>query len=186
MPDRRTFKTEKAIKEAFLSLLKTKDPNKISVTQIVNIANIGRGTFYLHYLDVLDLYEKVINEYFKKIELFFDNAFPTTNTENLKKLMRNIITFISENKDFFLCLLRLEGSEKTISKLKAIFNEKILQETIKLSANKNIETEYLNIENIFVVSGIVGVIEGWLNDGLIMQNEKIINILHKIIMKFNT
>ena len=44
----------------------------------------------------------------------------------------------------------------------------------------------LNIENIFVVSGIVGVIDGWLNDGLMMQNEKIINILHKIIMKFNT
>ena len=74
----------------------------------------------------------------------------------------------------FLCLLVL------------FFNKKILQETIKLSDNKNIETEYLNIENIFVVSGIVGVIDAWLNNGLIMENEKIINILHRIIMKFNT
>lgn len=185
MSDRRTLKTKKAIKDAFLSLLKNKNLNQITVTKIVNIADIGRGTFYLHYLDVLDLYESLVNELFEEIEHFFDNAYPTTNTENLKKLMKEIINFISLNKEFFLIMLRLEGSEKTISKLKNLFYNKVFQESIKIYGNKNLETDYLNTETIFIVSGLVGVIDKWLNEGLIMQNEILMNHLHQIIMKFN-
>lgn len=186
MPDRRTLKTKKAIKDAFLSQLKNKNLNQISVTKVANIANIGRGTFYLHYLDIIDLYENLVNEFFKEIETFFDNAYPTTNAENLKNLMGEIINYISNNKQFILILLRLEGSEKTISKLKNLFNKKIVQESIKIFNNENIDTEYLNLETIFIVSGIIGIIDKWLNEGLMTKNQDLVEILHKIIMKLNT
>lgn len=185
MPDRRTLKTKKAIKDAFLSQLKNKDLSRITVTKIVNTANIGRGTFYLHYLDVLDLYESLVNELFDEIEHFFDNAYPTTNPENLKKLMKNIINFISVNNEFFLIMLRLEGSEKTISKLKNLFYDKVYQESIMIFDNKDLKADYLNTETIFIISGIVGVVDKWLNDGLSTKNEELMEHLHQIIMKFN-
>lgn len=186
MADRRTLKTKKAIKDAFMSQIKNKNLNQITVTKIVNLANIGRGTFYLHYLDVLDLYESLTNELFKEIECFFDNAYPTTNNENLQKLMAEIINFISVNKEFFLIMYRLEGSEKTISKLKNLFNDKVLQESIQIFENiSSIKFEYLKTETVFIVSGMVGVIDKWLNEGLVIKNEDLIQHLHQIIMKFN-
>lgn len=185
MSDRRNLKTKKAIKDAFLSQLKNKNLNQISVTKIANIANIGRGTFYLHYLDIADLYEKITNEFFDEIESFFDNAYPSNNPNNLKRLITEIITFISKNKELFLIFIRLEGSEKTISKIKSIFYEKVLKESFEIFAQNEKDKAYLIIESIFVVSGIIGVIENWLKENLVMQNEQIIDILQIIIMKLD-
>lgn len=185
MPDRRNLKTKQAIKKAFLSQLQYKSLNQISVTKIANIANIGRGTFYLHYLDIEDLYEQIINEIFGEIALFFDNAYPTNNSNNLKNLITEIITFISTNKNLFLIFIKTEGSEKTISKLKNLFNEKVFQESIEIFDINEKDKEYLEIESIFVISGLIGVIEKWLNGGLIHENKHIIDILHNMIMKLN-
>lgn len=185
MPDRRNLKTKKSIKDAFLSQLTYKNLNQISVTKIANMANIGRGTFYLHYLDIADLYEQITNELFNEMALFFDKAYPTNNSSNLKNLITEIITFISANKSLFLTFIRLEGSEKTISKLKNLFNEKIFQESLEVFDINERNKEYLEIESIFVISGLIGVIEKWLNDDLIHENKHTIDILHDMIMKLN-
>ncbi len=52
MEDRRNKKTEQLIKRVFLKLLKEKSLNKITVAEIARLADLGRGTFYLHYGDV--------------------------------------------------------------------------------------------------------------------------------------
>lgn len=185
MADRRTLKTKKAIKNAFLSQLKNKNLSQISVTKIANIANIGRGTFYLYYLDITDLYEQITNELFDEMALFFDKAYPTNDSNNLKKLITEVIAFISANKSLFLTFIRLEGSEKTISKLKNLFNEKIYRESIEVFDTNKRNEKHLEIQSIFVISGIIGVIEKWLNGGLILENEYVIDILHNMIMKLN-
>ena len=48
MEDRRSIKTKRAIKEAFLKLLHEKEINKITVSDLSRRADLGRGTFYLH------------------------------------------------------------------------------------------------------------------------------------------
>lgn len=185
MPDRRNLKTKKAIRGAFLSQLKYKNLNQISVTKIADIANIGRGTFYLHYLDIADLYEQITNELFEEMALFFDKAYPTNNSNNLKTLITEVIAFISENRNLFLTFIRLEGSEKTISKLKNLFNEKIFKESIEVFDINERNEKHLEIQSIFVISGIIGVVEKWLNGGLIHENNYVIDILHNMIMKLN-
>ena len=53
------------ISKTFFELLKEKDYNKITVTDIVNKADLNRSTFYAHYLDV-----RTITEEFENEELF--------------------------------------------------------------------------------------------------------------------
>ena len=57
--DRRTARTRKAIIDAFIALLTEKELNKVTVQEIADRADINRATFYKHYLDVYDLYEKI-------------------------------------------------------------------------------------------------------------------------------
>ena len=58
--DLRVVKTRESIERAFLSLLATKPLGKISVVELAREARINKGTFYLHYTDIMDLYRKTI------------------------------------------------------------------------------------------------------------------------------
>ena len=47
--DRRISKTRKAIYTAFLQLLNQKNFESITVQEIIDLADVGRSTFYSHY-----------------------------------------------------------------------------------------------------------------------------------------
>ena len=59
--DRRTRYTRQVIKEAFLTLLEEKEYPKITVTEICRLAEINRGTFYLHYYDTADVLDDLLD-----------------------------------------------------------------------------------------------------------------------------
>lgn len=61
-PDRRTEKTKELIKSALLNILRNKPFPKVSVTEICQECNINRGTFYLHYLDLYDVLDEILND----------------------------------------------------------------------------------------------------------------------------
>lgn len=60
--DRRTRYTLNVIEEAFFELLREKGFAKTSVTDICKMAEINRGTFYLHYEDKYELLNAIIDE----------------------------------------------------------------------------------------------------------------------------
>ena len=186
MKDRRVLKTERAIRETFLSLLKDTNLNQITVTELSRRTDLGRGTFYLHYRDIYDLYDHIENELYRELEQIFDSAYPSIDPQNLMNLTEGITKYIFENRDVFLTFIRLEGSEKTISKLKGFFSKIILQENVKLSGAVQSNAEYDAVEAIFTVSGVVGVLEEWLNNGIALPQEQVASMLHRILVKLNT
>ena len=60
--DRRVKKTEKALAEALSKLLVDKKIQNITIRELTETADLHRSTFYTHYTDIYDLYEKLENE----------------------------------------------------------------------------------------------------------------------------
>ena len=60
--DRRTLKTRKVIYNSLMELLTQKELHKVTVQEISEMADINRTTFYKHFLDVYDLYDKLEQE----------------------------------------------------------------------------------------------------------------------------
>ena len=60
--DLRVIKTKEGIENAFLELLRVKPLNRITVLELSRAARIHRSTFYLHYLDIPDLYTKTMQK----------------------------------------------------------------------------------------------------------------------------
>ena len=179
--DRRSAKTKRAIRESFLLLLKDKNINQITVAEISRKADLGRGTFYLHYKDVFDLYSCIENDLYSELEKLFDNAYPSTDPVNLLNLTNTLTEYFESNREIFLRLVRPENNGITLHKLKTMFTNKVMLEESGLSVS-----EYDAVESMFIVSGVIGVLEEWIMKGLDLPQKQIADILHKIILKFGT
>ncbi len=182
MSDRRNAKTNALIKNTFLSLLKKKSLNKITVAEISREANIGRGTFYLHYEDVYALYESIEIEIINHLSDIFNNYFPTTNSINSLKMIDEITHYIEKNKELFKILLQ-NNNTSTIYKIKKRFYSIVYKEDITINPNGNKEFDL--IESIFVVSGIIGVFEKWIRDDFKDSPSEISKMINMIILKIN-
>jgi AcrR family transcriptional regulator len=60
--DRRIAKTKRAIKCSLASIMRTKELNRITITEISQKANINRKTFYKHYDSVIEVYNEILKE----------------------------------------------------------------------------------------------------------------------------
>lgn len=102
--DRRTTYTRQIIRETFIELLRQKPIGKISVTELCTIADISRGTFYLHYSDCYQILEELQSE-------FCDRLIAAVNQkEDHPSLDRMLDTheIIRENKELYMILMRTD------------------------------------------------------------------------------
>ncbi len=74
-----TKQTKELIKNTFMSLLEHKNFIQITVTEICKIAKINRGTFYLHYYDINDVLDEILDELFKNTSTMLDHVFCLEN-----------------------------------------------------------------------------------------------------------
>ena len=178
--DRRIQKTQKAIRIAFLALLGKKSLSKITVAEISELAELGRGTFYLHYKDIYDLYEQVENDLYDEIEQLLDKSCAATDKAALMGLINALTEYIVKNRPTFLLLIGATSSSRNLYKLKKIFQKKIVEENPKLK-----KSQYDLIECMFITSGIIGVLEEWLLNKPKYSEKLIAESLFKIIELFD-
>ncbi|MDP0484625.1 TetR/AcrR family transcriptional regulator [Bacillus subtilis] len=183
MGDRRSIKTKSAIKHAFLELLQEKEINKITVSELSKEADIGRGTFYLHYKDVFELYEQIEDEIFQQLGSIYDASFPSDDPLNILTFIEKTTEYIYQNVEIFTLLTKPKMNVLSINKLKEFFKTKMIEELSMIQSAKSI-TEIEKFETTFIVSGVVGIIEEWINNGMIKTPTCISNNIHQLLLKF--
>ena len=97
--DRRTLYTKNIIKNAILDLANKKNFDKITVTQVCKIAEINRGTFYLHYIDLYDALDDILDDIFENSSNIFEHLNIKSKKEN-GKCTYPLCSIIQENKQY--------------------------------------------------------------------------------------
>ncbi len=185
MIDKRIQRTQSLIKNAFFDLLKSKSIDEIKVTEIVNNAGIGRGTFYLHYQDVYDLQEQIESVLYKELAVFIEEASELNKTKvDLLTLSRNLIHYVDEHRDVFELITKNRSYKDQGTKFRKIVYDRVIQDYLHSANSIDNSTDYM-IEGAFVVFGIVGVIEEWLIGDLSSSKDELITSLHKILTKMD-
>jgi len=96
-----TSLTKDMIKDNYLELVKcASDINKITVSSIINKAQISRQTFYYHFQDIFDLYEYVVLSDFEEIHT------KCLSSVTIEEGLEYLFNFIGEKKMLINCLLR--------------------------------------------------------------------------------
>lgn len=93
--DIRTRYTKNIIRTVFLELLKERPVNKITVKEICDRAEINRGTFYKHYLDVYDLMEHLEAEALEKMETLIASL----ETDGSRQMLLKILETLREHQE---------------------------------------------------------------------------------------
>ncbi|MCR4645327.1 MAG: TetR/AcrR family transcriptional regulator [Oscillospiraceae bacterium] len=95
--DRRTLRTQKALRDALAEMLTEKELQKITVQEIADKADVNRVTFYKHFLDVYDLYEKM------EQTTLLDLGVLVLRLESLppEEIFSNLIGYVAENRMIF-------------------------------------------------------------------------------------
>ena len=110
--DRRITKTRKAIYQAFLQLLNQKDYEAITVQEIIDLADVGRSTFYSHYeskeLLLDELCQKLFHHLFERAEHLSPQDYLAHIFQHFKKNQDHVTSLLLSKNDYFIRQLRKE------------------------------------------------------------------------------
>lgn len=104
--DRRVIKTEKALEDALLHLMKSKSIEQITTTELCRTAGINRNTFYAHYPNPMNLLERIQNEF---IAIIVELIGTTAKEDSYSLLLERVFDAIVEHKALSMVLLSRNG-----------------------------------------------------------------------------
>ncbi len=178
--DRRARRTKALLKEAFIKLLSEKKLNEITVKELCDVADINRGTFYLHYMDIYDLKDKLEEELY----LEFDQLVIETSTilEELDsyQFFLTLFQLTEKHAELIGVLLGPNGDIDFSRKMQAIFKERYLE--LLLGQNLSEASLDYSYSYNFLSSGFTGLIEGWINDKKAVSIEEMARLTNALII----
>lgn len=123
---RSAIRSRKMIRQAFMELLKEKPFEKITVTDIVNQAEINRSTFYAHYPDVMGLLDEIQEEIISFLEDYLKKITFTDLLENPTKYLKLIAKMSNANEELYRLLSHSMVATKQMEKMKKLLVERIM------------------------------------------------------------
>lgn len=174
--DKRTVKTERAIRDAFLALLRKKEIGQVTVNDICQTALISRNTFYGHYADKYLLVETLSKEFISQI-------LSAVALENAKSSYQNAINatawmlfrHFDENRDMVRLLSRNDPQ------FWQVFSNQMRDLSMAFAGGSN----RLRVFTVYSASAITGCYRDYFEGRLSMPADEFVQYIIEIAVKTN-
>lgn len=161
--DPRILRTRQLLKNALIELLEEMDIEKISVNRIAGRAGINRVTFYLHYRDLPDMLEKIVDEMLENIhQVIKSNPEQAANDE--LPLLENLLKHIEANARLYKVMFTFRQSTMFTDRLVELIKEMITSRLVQ-KENQSDNPESTIQREIVIWYGsaaLIGTIVNWL------------------------
>lgn len=156
--DRRVIKTKKAIHNAFVELVTTKDVRSITVRDIAELADVNRKTFYNHYNDISELIDEMETEIIKAFDSAMAGIDLVEALENPKEICRRLLAIGYSLKDICEHLMKIEYDGNMVQKIAGALTESIR----KTSGDQiHVDEPTLKMMMEFAVAGMLQAYQSW-------------------------
>ena len=171
----KVIKTKKRLSKSLINLLKEKAITEIDVSQLCQLAGLHRTTFYKHYESPRNLLNELINEFFKKIEIFFLKIDPKENTISKVALL---LRYLKQNYEFIAVIINNDSLTSISHKLITIdFIDTLIKNNIQYRKNVYINDDYY-ID--FIIAGWYAVIKRRINENCSLDENTLARLLTSI------
>lgn len=157
--DRRVQYTKRVLKEALLGLLKHKSIDEVTIKEVCELADVNRGTFYLHYTQPRDILKEIENSFIEENMATFDDYW---ENERDPDRMATIFRCILENKELCRVLMGENGDPQFMRSLINLSREDIVGQWQK--EFPHYKREHLDFLFDYVFTGSTRLILNWIDD----------------------
>ena len=178
---RSAIRSRKLIRQAFFELLKEKDFEKITVTDIVKKADVNRSTFYAHYPDVLGVIEEIQEEIIEYTQTSMNEMDFKDGLNNPMPHLKHIVKLVEENNELYRLLMTSAIGMKQMEKIKGILIDRTI-ETLKMP-EEQISQKELEFTIRFFMSGIMALYTQWLNGEINCTLEELNDQLANLVQR---
>ncbi|MCI6701111.1 MAG: TetR-like C-terminal domain-containing protein [Erysipelotrichaceae bacterium] len=175
--DQRVIITKKMLKEGLLTLLKKKDLNKITITDLCTQSGINRATFYRHYEEPKDILNEIRYSIFEDIKNIQKQL---TINNSLDILLEKVCEYFYENKDLLNILFKYRNDEDFVALINEICKQR-LPYIRKQGYMKEYDDESLQLSTYYFAGGIYYILRQWLSQYPDKSPEEIAHIIHNAL-----
>ena len=163
--DRRVKRTKKLLRDSLFTLLQEKSINEITVTELTEIADINRATFYFYYTDIMDMLEQIQNEAYELFEeVLIGTEEHIDSTETFAKYIENILVFCKQNTAIARFVITREyTNNKVLTKIK-----KLLAKNVPVAKEQYAQEDPRRFILNFALNSLTGTVVDWMDDGMVI------------------
>ncbi len=176
--DRRCRKTKFAIKSALLTIMKEKPVAKISISELTELADVNRKTFYNHYADIDSVLRDLEDEFLGRLFGLIDKDNIWNGLENPAPFFEKLFLEIQSDQPFFKLLI--ESGEH----VHLVFNFRTRLRDLwgeQLQSRSDIDPQLLMCFMDFIASGTVAILESWIGNADEVPLERLSQLICSII-----
>ena len=177
--DRRTRKTQYAIKMAFLDLIQQKKLDQISVSELSEAADINRKTFYNHFQDIYQVLGEIEDDYAEMVMSLLNQHYSSTSMDNPYPLFLQLTEEIQANADLYQLLIETGEHVRLSKKIKAKLKTHLQQEDLHAL---HLDRETFEFFIDFLLAGVLSAYEQWFLAGKKLSKEVLSTRICKIAM----
>ncbi len=174
--DRRIKYTKKVIRDTFINLLLEKDIKKITVSEICQLSDINRATFYRYYLDVYDLLDKIEEEFVNELK----NAIPTNNKNyySVSSFSKELLNVFLSNKELVKILFNTNNNVYFLNDILELAYDKCRQKW--QTDLPNVSEEDIEYASVFIFNGALGVVNYWVKNDFDKDVDEVAEIIERL------
>lgn len=175
--DRRIKRTKKIMTEALIDILKNKNVESVTVSELAKKADITRTTFYQYYRDPVEMLEKLQNE----IAMDLNRIVEQTEGGDARGFFSLLFNFFYEDKSRAEILSFTIRDKKGYEKMGyEIHKRYMLRWKDKLLDDNLKQYEYYRY---YIIFGCIAVVENWVEHGMIETPEEMTEIATSLLPK---
>lgn len=160
--DRRVKRTKKALRDALLTLLENKHINQISVTELTNLADVNRATFYFYYTDLLDMLQQIQNESYQAFKEIIDEPTSAISTiEGFTTYCERLILFCQEHETLVRFITNNDANNQLYKQIRIL-----MLNNIPNSKDVYDERNPARYTTNFILTAMVGIVIDWMDEGM--------------------
>lgn len=175
--DERYNVADEAIYDAFFLILKEKDIDKITVSDVIKRAGIVRSTFYNHYENIPALVSAIEDKTIEDIFSLMETFHPKNDHDMCKSYFLTICDYTMTNP-FLANLLRSPRGDNFFEKAMTMFHRYVTKVTQNTSPSQHSREEF-SYMIACTIGSTVGVLHKWTTENFKVPAEVIADILTK-------
>jgi len=167
-----TIYLKKCIRDSYFSLLKKKNTENISISEIVKLAGLSRMSFYRYYKTKDDIVRQYIEDSFQE----FMEELSNNPVKDLQVPVTLLFSYFRSNKTRIKILIE----QGLFHLFFESFSHFLQESNLVINSKPNISEESLKYYYQYINGGILNLIEGWMSGDMEESDEEMALVLQQI------